>query len=700
MPRGDSGNSVGRFSLLRFSVRHVTTRLVLALATTLAVGAALTSVAGAAAVKNKPSRVRMIAVPGSVQRSTDRIIGHYRAPAMSVAVVLKPSHAAALHRQAAAIYSRADRRDPHWLHRGQFVARYGPTSAQRAAVVRYLRHRGLTVHASKSPFMVNASGSSARVSATFGTELRTFVGSRHVHYFANTRAVHLPATVGHGVLGVVGLTNTIRMHSDAIRAKGVQRSNGHSSGGSSCETPYPTAEQLFDTYVNGAPLPFGYGAGPGCQGLSPSQDNSLYGAPYGGRRVKGRGSNVALFELSAYQQSDIDTWAHQFYGKRYNPSLVDIDVDGGPLDPQCPVGDTCPPEYNGYAGDIEVDADIQMSLAIAPANRNVLVYNAPNDFTGQTELDEYTAIANQDTADTISSSWGVCENDVTPAYVQAENLVFEQMALQGQSLFAAAGDTGAFDCIRSDGTTIQNVMDPGGEPWITSVGGTSLANYNPGTNPHPSYPRAGESVWNVDNLCANNGDLSTPASGLWWCEQTGAGGGGSSQYWGRPWYQQGPGVNNPNTTYGNGTTQCSLAANGTPCRELPDVSINADEFTPYAEYCTGSAATPYSVCATFSGAQTPPGWFGIGGTSLASPFVAAIIADRDSYTGHRTGLANWLFYTLLNTRLRYRYFHDITGAGQVATNNGLFPTTRNYDEATGIGSPIMAPIITGVPAGW
>ena len=83
------------------------------------------------------------------------------------------------------------------------------------------------------------------------------------------------------------------------------------------------------------------------------------------------------------------------------------------------------------AGDIEVDADIEMQLAIAPAARHLLVYNAPNDFTGQTELDEYTKIANDDIADVVSSSWAVCENDAGAAYVQAENLIFEQMAASG-----------------------------------------------------------------------------------------------------------------------------------------------------------------------------------------------------------------------------------------------------------------------------
>ena len=70
-------------------------------------------------------------------------------------------------------------------------------------------------------------------------------------------------------------------------------------------------------------------------------------------------------------------------------------------------------------------------------------------------------------------------------------------------MFGAEGDTGAFECIRSDGTTIVNVLDPPSQPWVTSVGGTSLESDNPGTNPHPSYPHGVETVWNVDNLCSN-----------------------------------------------------------------------------------------------------------------------------------------------------------------------------------------------------
>jgi subtilase family serine protease len=664
----------------------------LGLATTVAVCSL-----GTAAMASRTAAPSTVALANSVPATTDHMTGAYSSRNMTIQVVLSPRNPAGLASALKAAYTKGSGGYHRWLAKGQFNARYAPTAAHRSSVASFLRNAGLKVVSSPSPFLVRATGPSAKVSAAFGTSLRSYTNKAGRSYFQNSTAIRVPASMAGYVQGVTGLTNTIRSHSMAQRAKNVARpaAKHGKKAAADCEAPYPTAAQQFASVDNGAPIPFGFGDAPGCQGLTPSQDNSIYGAPNGGPRVKGKGVNLAVFELSAYQHSDINTFAQTFFGKHFTPPLVDVNVDGGPLAPQCPAGDTCPADFNGFAGDIEVDADIETQLAIAPDVRNLIVYNAPNDFTGQTELDEWTAIANADQADAVSSSWAVCENDAGAAYAQAENTIFEQMALQGQSTFGAEGDTGAFSCIRSDGTTIVNVLDPPSQPWVTSVGGTSLETANPGHNPHPRYPQGVESVWNTDALCSNAppGAANDNLGGFFWCARTGAGGGASSQFWGRPFYQRGPGVNNQFTTTGNGTTQCSLAAQGTPCREDPDISANADEFTPYAEFCTGNANTPNSVCGTFSQDQTPPGWFGIGGTSLSSPLWSAIIADRDSFQGFRSGNINPVLYLLFNIAPG-RYFHDITGHGQTTTNNGLFPVTRGYDEATGIGTPQMAALIT------
>jgi subtilase family serine protease len=612
--------------------------------------------------------------------------GTYHSSRMSVEVVLAPRHQAQLTSALAAAYAHP-KAGGHWLAKGQFAARYAPTAAARAAAATYLRARHLTVAPAASPFLLRAAGTSARVSAAFRTTLKTYNQSGKT-YFANAAPAVLPAKLAPGVLGVVGLSNTVRLHSMSKRLTGPEK-----SAQASCQQPYPGRAALFNIVQNGLVPVRGYGGAPGCNGMTPAQQNSIYGAPSVGARGKGQGVTMGLFELGAYQRSDIQTYTSRFFGPTYNPPLTDVNVDGGPLHPVCPLGDTCPDAFNGYFNDIEVDADIETQLAIAPDVTHLLVYNAPNDFTGQTTLDEYARIASDNAAASVSSSYGVCENDTPVGFARAENLIFEQMALQGQSMFSSSGDTGAFDCLAADGTTLLNVDDPTAQPWVTSVGGTSLEQFNPRQNPHPAYPKGVETVWNPGNLCHASSDEGG-LTGFDFCGALGAGGGGNSQYWGRPAYQHGPGVTSKDSTRGNGSTHCALAARGTLCREIPDISADADELTPYAEFCTGGLATPNSDCATFSGDQVPPGWFGIGGTSLSSPLWSAIIADRDSFLHRRSGNINPLVYQLYRTSPG-KFFHDITGKGQSANNNGHFFTRPGYDLATGIGTPVMAALITG-----
>ncbi len=665
---------------------------VMGLAITAYTGAAAASGAMAAPTVSGP---HLVALKGSVSPTTDAVTGSFHSAKMSVEVALTPRNATGLARSLKALYTKHSGSYHKWLKTGSFDARYAPTTATRNAVASYLRSQGLKVTRSSSKFLVRAVGSSSKVSAAFHTTLSTYHG-KHGGYFSNSTAVMVPRALASKVFGVVGLSNTIREQSNIVRnAAALKRAHASAHPAAdppACETPYPTEQQLANAILGISGFPFGYGGAPGCNGLTPSQLNGIYSAPHVGPRGQGRGVTNAVFELSAYQHSDIQTYVHQFFGPSYNAPLVDVNVDGGPLAPQCPAGDQCPPNFEGFSGDIEVVADIETELAAAPAVKNLIVYNAPNDFSGQTSLDEWVKIANDNAADSVSSSWAVCENDVSAAYAQAENVVFEQMAMQGQSTFGAEGDTGAFSCIRSDGTTILNVLDPPSQPWVTSVGGTSFNNFNPGANANPSYPTGQETVWNFQNLC-NSGPGSDGLTGFQWCAGDGAGGGGNSEYWGRPFYQFGPGINNPFTVTANGSTNCQLAKTGTPCREDPDVSANADENTPYAEFCTGNANTPFSVCGTFSQFQTPPGWFGIGGTSLSSPFWSSIAADRDSFQGFRSGNLNPVLYILYNLAPNL-YFHDITGAGTAETNNGFFPTTKGYDEATGIGTPRMNALIT------
>ena len=262
-------------------------------------------------------------------------------------------------------------------------------------------------------------------------------------------------------------------------------------------------------------------------------------------------------------------------------------------------------------------------------------------------------------------------------------------------MFGAAGDTGAFGCIRSDGTTGPASSTRRPSRSSPSVGGTSFENFNPGTNPHPSYPLKGEAAWNVDNLCkqrrAECGQRRQ--GGFFWCAATGAGGGGNSIYWGRPSYQKGAGVINAGHT-SNGT-RLPAGQGEHPVPRGTGHLRRRRRVHAVLRVLHRQREHPVQRLRHLQPEPAVPGWFGIGGTSLSAPLLSAMVADRDSFQHHRTGNFNTVIYKLYQFDPSI-YFHDITGNGHVAKGNGLFPAVPGYDLATGVGTPKASAIITGL----
>ncbi|HEX4203206.1 MAG TPA: S53 family peptidase [Ktedonobacteraceae bacterium] len=581
--------------------------------------------------------------------------GHHTSSApMTVSLLLQSRNQGQLSNTISALYNPGSSQYHHWLAKGQFNQQFAPSATETAQVNSFLKKAGLKGAASPSPFLVRATGTTAQIEAAFHTRVNNYVAANGQSFYQNDTNVQVPTSLSNTVTAVSGLSNTYRLHTNYVTTRSAAQKQGRA-----------------------APK---YGAGPGGSGFAPSQISSLYDANpiyKMGSRGQGKGTTLGLFELSGYTAADIKVYEKQFFGASENVPIVNVNVDGGPITPVCPTGDQCNPA-NDYSGDIEVNADVETQIAIAPKVDRIIVYNAPNDFLGVTGVNEYFKIASDDLASSISSSWGLCELDAGLANAEAESVAFMQMAAQGQSMFSSSGDTGAFDCLRGSGNTALTVDDPTSQPFVTSVGGTSFGTYDPGKALHPTYPQGSETVWNVLDACSGS------SYGLSQCAALGAGGGGVSNFWAQPSFQHGPGVT---SSFSQKGPYCSQAATGQQCREVPDVSANADEYTPYAEYCTGSASTN-SICAQING------WFGIGGTSLSSPVWSSIIGLWNSVHGSRFGSASYGLYQLFRSNNAYNnVFHDITGKFQTENNNGYYPTTTNYDMATGIGTPRIAGIV-------
>lgn len=187
---------------------------------------------------------------------------------------------------------------------------------------------------------------------------------------------------------------------------------------------------------------------------------------------------------------------------------------------------------------------------------------------------------------------------------------------------------------------VLSVEDPSGQPFVTGVGGTNLIKLGPAPK---------ESVWDEPLL------------------GEGAGTGGISSQWAMPSYQKGPGVKSSLSS----NKPCHAKA-GTDCRELPDVSASADPAHGYVIVFQGS-------------------WTVVGGTSAATPLWAALTALLDVYRGklHRLGFLNPALYKLAAEGKPV--LNDVTVGNNdyTTTNGGLYPTTKRYDMATGLGTPIV-----------
>lgn len=336
------------------------------------------------------------------------------------------------------------------------------------------------------------------------------------------------------------------------------------------------------------------------KGLAPADIKKAYSLA---SNLDGTGQVLAVFELEGYSESDIRAY-EDAYNLPHVP-LTNISVDNA----------------HGAPG-AESTLDIELMIALAPKASKILVYEGPNSGSGI--LDTYNKIATDNVAKSISTSWGATETGNPGSFIRAEGLIFKQMVAQGQSLYAAAGDSGAYD-----NDTSLSVDDPASQSLIVAVGGTKLSTKSDG-----SY--SSETTWSSGNGPGNNG-----------------GGGGISTIWPIPSWQQGAANAN--------------AGASTSMRNLPDISLDSDPSTGYAIYFGGK-------------------WKVYGGTSCAAPLWAAFTAlvnQSFANNGHAVlGFPNPALYQLGKSQNYGPSFNDISDG----STNGYYKAVRGFDLATGWGT--------------
>ena len=363
------------------------------------------------------------------------------------------------------LYDPASPRFHQYLTARQFAEQFGPTEQDYQAVTRFAQARGLTVtgtHPNRT--LLDVSGAVADIERALHLRMRVYQHPTEARtFYAPDAEPSLDLDVP--VLGISGLDNFILPH------------------------PADLKTAAFGTGTNA--MAYVTGSGPG--GYFIGGDFRAAYAP--GVALNGAGQSVGLFELDGYYASDIADY--ESLARLPNVALTNILLDG----------------FSGTPGseNIEVALDIDMAICMAPGLLQVMVYEGsiPNDILNR--------MATDNQAKQLSSSWSF-GSPTDPVRDQ----IYEQFAAQGQSMFQASGDSGAYA-----GT----IPAPSDNPNITIVGGTSLTTSGPG--------------------------------GAWASETTWSGsGGGISPTFPIPSWQQGVGM--------------SANQGSTTMRNIPDVSCLAD----------------------------------------------------------------------------------------------------------------------------
>jgi kumamolisin len=579
----------------------------------------------------------------------------------SITIALRLRHLEEAENLLKALHTPGGPQFHQFLTAKQFVALFAPTDADVAKVMAALCKYGLTVQRTTATTL-KVTGSPADMERAFSVSLHSYEVPAHENvpgytFHAPLTPAAIPGEISEMVAAVVGLDSRPRFRPLSRTVSPKLRMASSVPQTTTPDQPGFWTVTDFADYYDVQPL-------------------------YR-RDVTGSGRTIGIVTFASFTPSD----AYAYWsavGLSVDPNRVKIvNVDGGPGAP------------SDASGSVETTLDVEQSGGIAPGAR-IIVYQAPG--TGQGSIDDFAAAIDGNSAETISVSWGdweECANRgignfpsacIPPdrKFVEATHELLVRAAIQGQTLFAAAGDDGAYDnvidCPAGDlcSNTI-SVDYPASDTAITAGGGTTLPGLqeyclNAACTPPYDINIPHERVWGWDyliGLCSALG-YNPITCGIF----PGGGGGGVSVAFEEPLYQfflPGTQLSQPGQSWRvNGELVYALPAYY-PGRNVPDISFNADPETGYAIYYTSEPSGKFDIL-TY-----------IGGTSFVAPQLNGVSALIGQYLHGRMGLLNFPLYLLGLTREGYSGphapFHTIPYG-----DNWFYHGRDGYSPAAGLGT--------------
>ncbi|MGA2606116.1 MAG: choice-of-anchor D domain-containing protein [Terriglobia bacterium] len=518
-------------------------------------------------------------------RAVGRLPGSGR---LSLALTLRLRNQQELQSLLRELYDPASPNYRQFLTVQQFTEQFGPTIDDYENVTGFAESHGLTVtHTAPNRLVLDVSGTVADIERAFQVTMQVYQHPTEPRtYYAPNEEPSVDPSVP--VQGVSGLNNFSPPHPISLRRVQVGETDTSNFTGSG-PGGFFLGSDIRAAYMPGVTLD---GTG---------QAVGLFGAPYN------------LSDVQAYF-STID--------QPLNVPIVNVLLDG--------VSGIC-----GACDDTEPAIDIEQAISMAPNLSAVIVYESNLQVAGG-DVDILNRMATDNIAKQLSTSFGWL-----PADPSSDEPIFKEFAVQGQNLFVASGDSGAYNAPSCSDNGYCSWY-PADDPYITAVGGTDLTTSGPG------------GTWQSETTWVHSaGGFSTNGISI-------------------PSYQV-PVIN-------------SLNQGSTTLRNIPDVAAEAN---PDNYYCANGGC---------------PHNYVIGGTSVAAPRWAGFLAlASQQANGTPIGFLNPTIYGIGQGPEYGNDFHDITEGNNFNSGSpDLFSAVTGYDLVTGWGTPNGQSLLTalsGVPTG-
>ncbi len=598
-------------------------------ATIAASAAALFVVVGSGtASASPPARVTLSGTAAPSQARTHHVASVSDSSAVNFQVVLNLRDQSGAKGLVQSISTPGSANYRHYLTTAQWEAQYSPTQDQVNQVTSWLQSQGFSVGTvAKDRTTISASGTAAQVESAFGTSLQKYQLNGQTVRMA-TSNLSVPSSLSGIVAGAMGVNQTLARAND-LGNPDIPGQSGASSATGSNPNQFPPAPAAFLTappcgnYYSQAETkvkpPFGNGYPKTVPdvvcGYTPPQYRSAYGVGIGNT---GKGARVAI--IDAYGSSTIASDATRYFndndpGNPFSRASFS-QINATPFDDES----VC--DASSWLTEQAIDVEAVHSTA---PDASILYYGAQDCENGLFTAEQN--VIDGHLADVVTNSWGDLAGDLfdDQATKTAYDDEFLLAATTGMTIQFSSGDDG--DNFYVVGVSAPDY--PASSPLVTGVGGTTLQIGARGQ-------RTGELGWNTGRsfLCTANIQAALGCKvGKWTAASPDGGSGGYTSYT----YLQ--------PSYQAGVVPTSLSERNSPIfgpvplRVVPDISADAD---PGTGFMIGLHQTLPDGTSEYTTTR-------YGGTSLASPLLAGMVADADQAAGGPVGFINPTIYGLDQT---------------------------------------------------